>query len=69
MTQIKSIVWNGCDSYEFGNKSIFTQKEEFKPFLAIEINESELPIIDDEICYDGVCGVVGGKGWQYFKAV
>jgi hypothetical protein len=51
------IVWNGCDGYSLGDKSVFTQHEEFKPFDVIEVDVKKLPIIDGEIDFDGVFGV------------
>lgn len=69
MNNIRSIVWNGCDTYEFSISPIYKGSQVFYPFLAIEIPETELPIIDGEVNYNGVFAVVGAKGWQYFKAL
>ena len=55
MTQIIKLVWNGCDGYEIGNESVFTPREEFKPFDVIEIDSSTLPIDEDGgINFDGI---------------
>lgn len=61
-----SIVWNGCDNYIISNESVFTQREEFKPFEAIEIDINELPIVDGEPDLNGVFGTECGK---YFRAL
>ena len=37
------IVWDGCDSYTVSNESVFTQREEFKPFEVIQVDVNELP--------------------------
>ena len=47
MTQIIKLVWNGCDGYEIGNKSVFTSREEFKSFDVVEIDSATLPIDED----------------------
>jgi len=64
MTNTK-IVWNGTDNYIISNKSVFTQREEFKPFDAIEININELPMIYGELDMNGVLGTECGR---YFRA-
>lgn len=66
MKKHTQIVWNGCDNYLESNKSVFTQKEEFKPFAVVEININELPIIDGEIDMDGVLGCENGK---YYRSI
>lgn len=60
------IAWNGVDGYEITNKSIWTAKEEFKPFEVVEISEDDLEFDEDGICYNGIFLVVGGKGYQFF---
>ena len=35
MTQITKIVWNGCDSYEIGNESVFTPRGDLRCFKEI----------------------------------
>jgi hypothetical protein len=64
---IIKIVWNGCDSYELSNNSIFTQKEEFKPFDVVEVSESLIQFNDDgEIINENIFCVVGGKGCTFY---
>ena len=46
MTQITQLVWNGCDNYEISNKSVFTPREEFKPFDVVEVDTATLPTND-----------------------
>jgi hypothetical protein len=65
MTKIK-LAWNGCNSYIESDKSVFTQREEFKPFEAVEIDINTLPVDEDgEINMDGVLGCENGK---YYRA-
>ena len=37
------IVWNGCDGFIESDKSVFTTREEFKPFYVCEIPMSDVP--------------------------
>jgi len=50
------LVWNGCDSYTLSDKSVFTQRAEFKPFKAVEVDVASLPIVDGETDFDGIFG-------------
>jgi hypothetical protein len=60
------LVWNGCDNYIESDKSVFMQREEFKPFEAVEININTLPVDEyGEINMDGVLGCENGK---YYRA-
>jgi hypothetical protein len=58
------IVWNGCDSYIESDKSVFTQREEFKPFEAVEIDINTFPV--DE--YGEIDGVLGCENGKYYRA-
>lgn len=67
---ITSIVWNGCDSYEISDESVFTQREEFKPFKVIEIDENTIEFdADGDLILDNIFVVAGGKGWTYYRAI
>ena len=53
--QITKIVWNGCDEYEIQNESVFTSREEFKPFDVIEIDSATIPTDEaGEVNFDGI---------------
>ena len=67
---IINIVWNGCDNYEISDESVFTQREEFKPFKVIEIDENTIEFdADGDMILDGIFTVVGGKGCRFYKAI
>jgi hypothetical protein len=64
------IVWNGYDSYELSNNSIFTQNEEFAPFNVVEVSENLIQFNDDgEIINENIFSVTGGKGYSYYALV
>jgi hypothetical protein len=73
--KVSMIVWNGCDSYveldaaesrghDVRGNSLFTQREEFKAFPAVEIDFDSLPMIDGERDTDGVLGSESGKFYR-----
>ncbi len=61
------LVWNGCDGYIESEKSVFTTREEFKPFEVIEINKESIPVDDDgEMILDGIFLSESGR---FYKGV
>jgi hypothetical protein len=57
MTNVKitQICWNGCDGYTESAASIFTTREEFKPFAAVEIPMADVPKDEDgELDFNGL---------------
>ena len=64
MTTVK-IVWDGCDSYTVSNESVFTQREEFKPFEVIEIDATTLPKDEEgEVDFTGFFLADDGKTYK-----
>jgi hypothetical protein len=72
------IVWNGCDSYveidqavargyDCDGEVLYTPREAFTAFEAIEINPADLPVDEDgEPDFNGVIGTETGR---FYRAV
>ena len=59
------IVWNGCDGYAVSNDSVFTQRDEFKPFEVIRVDVDDLPKdADGEPILDQVYFTEDGKAYK-----
>ena len=64
------IVWNGCDIYIESSESVFTRREEFKPFEVVGIPLSEIKIDEDgEYEMDGIFGTESGKFYRSVKCL
>ena len=67
---ITSIVWNGCDGYVESTESVFTPREEFKPFEVIEVDENTIEFDEDgDMILDGIFAIAGGKGYTFYRAI
>lgn len=59
------IAWNGCDSYVESDASIFTSREEFKPFPATEIAMADVPKDEDgELDFEGLFLTESGRVYK-----
>ena len=59
------IVWNGCDAYIESSESVFTPREEFKPFAVTEVSEEDVPVDGDgEFDFNGIFVTENGDTWK-----
>ena len=78
--QAIELVWNGCDGYvevdeavrrgydivrrPDGTAALYTQREGFASFGAVEISAKDVPIVDGELDYDGIFMTESGRVYR-----
>ena len=64
-TEATLIAWNGCDDYIESDTSVFTSREEFKPFAATEIPMSDVPKDEDgKLNFEGLFLTASGRVYK-----